>query len=197
MPEDAVTAPNGTADGRPRGPSLTSILRFKWTILTVFALIAAPVIAAVWILIRPEYTARAEVRVGQRTHGPLGDSKPITGHRRVMNTQVTIIRSPTVLWRVLDQTDVKQTSWYRDPPRRLWPRNKSRMERLRDALSVRPRANTEIIGVSFASLRPREAALILNATLDQYKELISERSDKTRDNTYRRLTDLSKSLEEK
>ena len=43
--------------------SLKSIFRFKWTLLTIFVLVTAPIVAAVWTQVVPDYRAYAEVRI--------------------------------------------------------------------------------------------------------------------------------------
>ena len=181
---------------------IESILRFKWTILVVFILVAIPLIAAIWTLIVPKYRARAEVRVRPiipflvfRTE----DSGMIPLYSSFLNTQVSIIRGLTVLQRVLDRSEIQQTQWYRSPDKtpieQLRGNPDTPMERLLDALNVQPRGRTEIIDVSFVTYKPKEAKLIVDTVLEQYIKYIGEMSDATGDKLYRQLTDLYKSLE--
>ena len=44
-------------------PGLSAILRYKWSLLIVFGLLAVPAVTAVWVLMTPSYEARAEIRV--------------------------------------------------------------------------------------------------------------------------------------
>jgi succinoglycan biosynthesis transport protein ExoP len=181
---------------------IESILRFKWTILVVSIVVAAPLIAAIWTLIVPKYRARAEVRVRPiipflvfRTE----DSGMIPLYSSFLNTQVSIIRGLTVLQRVLDRSEIQQTQWYRSPNKspieQLQGNPDTPMERLLDALNVRPRGRTEIIDVSFVTYNPKEAKLVVDTVLEQYIKYIGEMSDATGDKLYRQLTDLYKSLE--
>ena len=183
---------------------LTSILRFKWTILAVFVLVAAPMIAAIWTQVIPKYQARAEVRVRPiipylvfRTE----DSGMIPLYSSFVNTQVSIMRSLTILQRVLDQQEVQETQWYKKPwkslPQRLRgnPTAPALMERLRDTLSAQPRRGTEIIDVTFMHSSAKDAKLIVDTVLDQYIKYIGEMSDETKDKLYRQLVDQYKSLE--
>jgi succinoglycan biosynthesis transport protein ExoP len=182
---------------------LTSILRFKWTLLAVFVLVAAPMIAAIWTQMVPQYRARAEVQVRPiipylvfRTE----DSGAIPFYESFVNTQVSIMRSLTVLQRVLDQREVQETQWYKNPRQSLKQRlhgNQvvSPMERLRDTLSARPRGRTEIIDVSFMDPSAKDAKVIVDAVLEQYMAYIGEKSDATKDELYRKLADQYKSLE--
>jgi succinoglycan biosynthesis transport protein ExoP len=181
---------------------LLSILRFKWTLLAVSILVAAPIIAAVWTQIVPEYQARAEIRVRPiipRLVFRTEDSGPIPFYESFVNTQVSLIRSLTVFQRVLDQQDVQQTKWYRNPSRSLVQRLRGNpdppMDRLRDSLSVRPRPRTEIIDVSFTDPSAKDAKLIVDAVLDQYMKHIAEKSDATEDSLYNQLVGQCKTLQ--
>jgi uncharacterized protein involved in exopolysaccharide biosynthesis len=117
-----------------------------------------------------------------------------------VNTQVSIMRSLTVLQRVLDQQEVQETQWYKKFTKSFmqWQRGNPtppRMERLRDDLSVRPRKETEIIDVAFVDSSAKDAKLIVDTVLDQYIRYIGEKSDATKDALYRQLVDQYKSLE--
>jgi len=182
---------------------IESMFRFKWTILTVFVLVTAPMIAAIWTQVVPKYRARAEVRVRPiipylvfRTE----DSGMIPLYDSFVNTQVSIMRSLTVLQRALDQQEVQQTQWYKMPRKSLVQRlrgnpDTSPMERLRNDLSVQPRSRTEIIDVTFMDPSTKDAKLIVDTVLDQYIRYIGETSDATKDELYRQLVDQYKSLE--
>jgi len=195
--ESGSILPDAQASGSDkRGVSLWAVLRYKWTILLITVLVAAPAITGVWMLIVPKYSARAEIRVRPIVHDILGQPHMIPLYQNFMNTQVSILRSPTVLQRVLDQKDVQQTRWYKNPPKSLI-KNEVRpaMERLRDVLSARPRRGTELVDVSFEARRRRDAELVVNALLDQYVRHIAEMADSTSDKIYKELSERYKSVE--
>jgi capsular exopolysaccharide synthesis family protein len=187
----------------PANDMIESMFRFKWTILAVFILVAAPSIVAIWTQVVPEYRARAEVRVRPiipylvfRTE----DSGMIPLYSSFLNTQVSIMRSLVVLQRALDQEEVQETQWYKEPSKLLVQRllgnpPASPMERLRDDLSVQPRKETEIIDITFMDSSAKNARLIVDTVLDQYVKYIGEMSDATKDELYRQLVDQYKSLE--
>jgi len=172
-------------------------------LLIVFVLVAAPAIAAIWTQVVPKYRARAEVRVRPiipylvfRTE----DSGMIPLYDSFVNTQVSIMRSLTVLQRVLDQQEVQETQWYKKPRKSLVQRLGGKpdtppMEKLRDALSVQPRRQTEIIDVTFMDSSAKDAKLIVDTVLEQYIRYIGEKSDATKDALYRQLVDQYKSLD--
>ena len=207
---DGILLPNqfmgtgGPTQAVPPGSDIIkSMFRFKWTILAVFIFVAAPAIAAIWTLVVPKYQARAEVRVRPiipylvfRTE----DSGMIPLYDSFVNTQVSIMRSLVVLQRTLDQQEVQETQWYKEPPKPLVQQLRgnptaSLMERLRDDLLVQPRGRTEIIDVTLMDSSAKEAKLIVDTVLGQYVKYIREMSDATKDKLYRQLVDQYKSLE--
>ncbi len=170
---------------------LASVLRYKWTILLLFVLVSAPSIAGIWTQIAPLYGARAELQVSPVIPALIGKDTTIPFYESFVNTQVSIVRSPTVLNRVLDRDDVKETGWYKNPPQSLIQQVRGdqlpAMERLRGNLSVRPRRRTEIIDISFADNSPKEAELLVDAVLEEYIKFSGERTDATRANLDRQL----------
>jgi Mrp family chromosome partitioning ATPase len=154
---------------------LASILRFKWTILIVWILVSAPIIAMVWTQIVPQYQARRAIRVRPvipRVLFRTDENGTVPFYDSFVNTQVGLILSPKVLDRVLEEPKVQQTRWYRSPPQSLRDRLRggplSRQERLRDALSVRPRPRTEFIDVFFQDPNASDAVIIVDAVVEQY-----------------------------
>jgi len=207
---DATLLPNqfmgirGPAQAAPPETNIIeSIFRFKWTVIVIFVLVAAPAIAAIWTQVIPKYQARAEVRVRPiipylvfRTE----DSGMIPLYSSFVNTQVSIIEGLVVLQRALDQKEVQETQWYKEPPKSLEQRLRgnppvSHIERLRDGLSVRPRKETEIIDITFIDSSAKDAKIIVDAVLDQYRKYIGEKSDATKDELYSKLADQYKSLD--
>jgi len=193
-PEGHGGMPEAPAGGTRRGVSLSAILRYKWTVFLITVLVAAPAITGVWMLVVPEYSARAEIRVRPIVHDILGQPHMIPLYKSFMNTQVSILRSPTVLQRVLDHKSVQQTKWYKNPRKSLIKgQTPPPMERLRDILSASPRRGTELIDISFKAPSPKEAEAIVNATLDQYVSYISDIADSTSDDIYNQLSERYKS----
>jgi polysaccharide biosynthesis transport protein len=198
-----MSATQGTvAPAQSISDIIQSILRFKWTIILLFILVAVPLTAVIWTQITPKYRARAEVRVKPiipylvyKTE----DNGMIPLYNSFMNTQVSIIRSLTVLQRVLDKRDIQNTQWFRAPQKTLLSRllrNKdSAIERLRDDLSVSPRSNTEIIDVSFLTTRPSDAKLIVDAVLEQYIKYTGETSNASENEIYNQLVAQYNSLD--
>ena len=190
--------PFGPGQGTQTGPSpielLLSILRFKWTILAVFIVVAAPMIGAIWTEIAPEYLAKGEIQIRPiipRLVFNTEDNGAIPFYEGFVNTQVAVMRSVNLLQRVLDQPDVQATQWYKTPKQsalqRLRGQPDTPLERLGDALAAMPRRRTEIIDVTFVDRSARDAAIILNAVLDQYIQYAGESSGTTADELSRQL----------
>ena len=97
---------------------VASILRYKWTLLLIFVLISAPMIFVVWTHVVPLYIAKAEVRIRPiipRLVFQTDENGRIPFYGSFVNTQVSIMKSPTILQRVLDQQKVRDTQWYKNP----------------------------------------------------------------------------------
>ena len=169
----------------------------------IFFLVAALVIAAIWTQIIPEYRAMAEVRV--RPVIPYlvfqtEDNGMIPQYESFVNTQVSVMRSLSVLERVLDQQEVQDIQWYKESPISLMQRLRGKtpappVERLRNALSIQPRPKSEIIDVVFRDSSPRDAKIIVDAVLKQYILYIGERSDTDKDILHKKLVEQYTSLE--
>ncbi len=204
LPPDQFMGMGGPTQAVQSGNDIIqSMFRFKWTLLVIFVLVAAPAIAVIWTQVVLEYRARAEIRVRPiipylvfRTE----DSGMIPLYSSFVNTQVSIIKGFVVLQRALDQQEVQETQWYKEPPEPLVQRllgnpPASHMERLRDVLSVKPRKETEIIDVTFMDPSAKDARIIVDAVLDEYVKYTGEMSDATKDKLYRQLVGQYKSLE--
>lgn len=170
--------------------------------LFVFVLVSAVLIAGVWLLIEPTCRARGEIRVRPiipRLVFKTDENGALPFYDSFVNTQISVIRGQTVLSRVLDQREVQQTQWYKNPPKSLRERLDGEVtppiERLREALSVLPRSETEIIDVSFTDTSAEDAETIVDAVLEQYMQYIGEATNAMEDRLYRQLTEQYKSLE--
>lgn len=193
-------APAGAPAGAPprRTSPVWAALRYKWTMVLVSLLLAVPAIAAIWLLVAPEYRARAEIRVRPiipRLVFKTDENGTIPLYTSYMNTQIAILRSPTVLRRVLDQENVRATRWFAEPPGLPFGRPAPPIERLNDVLVVRPRPRTEIIDVVFTARRAKEAEIIVDAVLDQYMVHNRYMVDETEDRMYQQLRAEYASLE--
>ncbi len=178
--------------GQANPLTLSKLLIYKWTMVAVFVLLATPAIVATWTLVAPKYTARGEIRV--RPILPhlvfqTEDSGTIPFYTSYVNTQVAVMRNPTILRRVLDQPNVQNTQWYKKPEASLIRNPLPPLERLGDYLSVRPRGRTEIIDVAMTTRKASDSAVIVNAVLDQYIKFVRESTEQTKDFLFRTLVD--------
>ena len=196
LSEESFPLPGGAGEATgSKAPLLPSLLRFKGLILTIFVVVAVPSIAAIWVLVAPEYKARAEIRVSPirpKFVFPTEENGMIPLYESYKNTQVAVILSPTVLQRALEEEEVQTTKWLRDPPKSLsqWlgGQAETSMERLRAAITVSPRRQSEIIDISFSAQDGKEAADVVNAIVDHYMVDVAEKTDETHDILYRKLT---------
>lgn len=181
IPDDRWTAPDSPA--REPGFSAGMLWRSKWLMLCTFVLICGATIPYVWLFLPPTYDATAIVRVSPvvtRIVFKTEDNGIVPLYRSYLNTQVSIIRSPNVLERVLDREDVRRTKWYQSdelvipgsaPPNPI--------ERLREALSIRPRRNTELIDVSIVTQDASDAKVLVDSVVDEYRRYVDESAKET------------------
>ena len=157
--------------------------RSKWLMLGTFVLICGAAIPYVWLFLPPTYDATAIVRVSPvitRIVFKTEDNGIVPLYRSYLNTQVSIIRSPNVLQRVLDREDVRRTKWYtRDDSVLPGSVPSNPIERLGEALSIRPRRNTELIDVSIVTQDASDAKVLVDAVVDEYRRYIDESAKET------------------
>jgi capsular exopolysaccharide synthesis family protein len=163
------------------GPSLTvspaELLRHKWLIIGVFVLIAALAIPPIWMFVIPTYSSTAVILVSPEGSAPgtqLGSM--LTLFQSSLNTQVSLIRSPTILQRVLDRKDVRATHWYREEGKAFLGTPDSPLERLTDELQVGSGRDTHLISVTIETQKPGDAKLIVDAVVDDYMKYVEETS---------------------
>jgi capsular exopolysaccharide synthesis family protein len=178
-------------------PTLGMFLRYKWTIILIFALIAIPANALIWTQLHPVYQAKATVQVSPiipRLVFKTEDSGMIPLYQNYMNTQVSLLQTPKLLERVLDREDVKQTRWYRDFPA------DPTVEDLLETLSVRAKNKTELIEIVVTARKAADAEVMANAVLDQYDRFTVEERVKSdtevRDQLEKEFTKISTRIDD-
>lgn len=153
-----------------RRVTLAQLLRHKWLAIAVFLVFAVPTGAAVWFLHEPKYGARGAIiveprkRIAYRTD----DNSGAVRYRQRRNDQAALLRDPLVLNRVLDRHEIKQTRWYNETPMFALGGPPSPLERLRNELSLSLPRDSSFIYVEITCRDPGEAALIVNAVIDEY-----------------------------
>jgi len=170
--------------------------------LLIPTILSVLVIVIIWFQIVPKYQAKAEIRISPiipRLVFDTEDNGLIPLYNSYLNTEVSIVRSNTVLQRVLDRPEIHDTNWYKSPEdsfiSTLWRKKITLLERLRENLSVTPRNETEIVDVSFLAPDAEDAQIIVNAVLEDYIQYISEKSDETGEKIYNQLVGHYNSLE--
>jgi len=193
-----------TAQAAPSASDIiSSLLRFKWTIIIIFVLVSVPAVALIWTQAALQYRAQAHVRV--RPIIPYlvfktEDSGMIPLYGSFLKTQVSIIKSSLVLRRALERQELEETQWHKHPSRSLMERllgnpPEPPIERLQNTLSVREREGTELIDVSLIDDSAKDAKIVLDMILEEYIRYIGEMSDADEDKLYRQLTDQFTSLQ--
>ena len=187
----------GPSPSGPSGGVLRAMLRHKLLISLLFVLLAGSAAPAIWLLVAPQYESTATVRVapvGARIVFSTEFSRVVPQYHTFLNTQVSIIRSPKVLERVLDRPEVRNTSWYKEEGYRWFGVTLPPIERLSNDLIVRPRRDTELIDVTMATLRPKEAKVIVDAVVFEYNRYTKEKDREDYLDLIDRVSERHKSL---
>ena len=156
--------------------SLSAILRYKWTMLGVFAVLTAVSVPAIWLLVKPFYSTFASIRIAPivpRIIFDTEDNGVMPLYHSFVSTQLSVVRSPDLLRRVVENGAVAQTEWANAPPS-FWHPNETLLERLRDAMNVRRRPGTEIVTVHIRANKASDAKLIADTVVDEYKKMADE-----------------------
>lgn len=156
---------------------LASILQQKWLILGLFLLVSAAAVPPVWLLMRPTFESRAVVQVSPKSSRLVYQTDQngvVPFYESYLNTQVSVIRSPTVLQRVVDRESVRKTRWYTQDQKLLPGTPTPPLEKLSESISVQPRPRTHLIDVSMTAERAEEAKLIVDAVVDEYLGYVAE-----------------------
>ncbi len=175
--EEGYAGQPGMDGGPPSMPSLAMFSQAKWWILAVFLLVSCVSVPALWVFINPVYEARSVVRVSpvvSRIAFNIEENGMIPLYSSYLNTQVSIIRSPAVLERVLDRADVRNTAWYGEKASVTFGSPLSTLERLQRALTVRPRPRTELIDVRVEALNAADVKILADAVVDEYERYSDE-----------------------
>lgn len=191
---------SGSGEAPRRRPDLRTLLRFKWLALGVAAAVFVPAGLAVWMMNPPRYEARAAVEVSpivQRIVYSTDDNGLVPLYQQYLNDQAAVIRSPQVLNRVLERQEVQQTAWYQVEPDPLLGSPPTKLERLREAIDSKVRPQTSFVDVRMESADADEAALIVNAVIDEYLQVVYERSKQLDDAVYQELVDQHTELQQK
>lgn len=169
---EAAAPPAGTT----KSFSLRDMLRFRGTIIITALAVAVPLVLLIWMTIKPRFTSSGIVRVSpivQKVLSSKGSDATIPFYRSFLNTQVGLIRSHTVLQRVVLRDDVKATDWYGGIEMG------KHLNAMAQALHVKTLGDTELIRVSFTSISADDARVIVDAVLNEYIRYVLNATDET------------------
>lgn len=157
--------------------NFAAILRYKWTMLVVFVVLAGISIPAIWLLIKPFYSTFATVRIAPivpRIVFDTDENGKMPLYHSFVATQLSVFQSPDLLRRVIEDEKVAQTEWANAKPG-FFERNQTLLERLRDSMNIRRRPGTEIVSVHVRAYKAEDAQIIADSVVDHYKELADEK----------------------
>jgi len=160
-----ATADGSAGPGLHGAPTLGALLlalRRRWLLASAVALGgAALTAAAVWLILPPQYTASARLRVASRTPGRvLTRNDDETDFTVFKQNQVAAVTSSPVLTGALNKDEVKRLQLVRDQVNPIpW---------LEKAVKVDFLVSPEIMRVSLSGTEAGELAPLVNAVVDAY-----------------------------
>lgn len=161
------------------------LFKWKYSLIGYFLFVVAAVTALVYLL--PHKYAATSLVLVESNLAPVMRSDPTFGVEEslVLNSEIAIIRSQTVLFSTVDKIGLGK---HEDPPkteqfidrllnwleevglkepmtlRESWIRN------LEDNLAVEPLANSNVIAISFKGENPKQISEVVNTVTDTYMD---------------------------
>jgi uncharacterized protein involved in exopolysaccharide biosynthesis len=143
-------------------------LRFRWGVFVTVLILSAVVVAVVWALWPPRYSAAGQVIVESPfLKPPMQLSEPpapLGIMDRTVAGQVQRLKGESLL-RDLATNDqrVRDTAWFKSGPDAS-----ERLEDLRNGIRVRQVPRTNFITITFNTKKPEDAPVIVNQLIDKY-----------------------------
>ena len=198
--DEAIVMEPSSDGGFAIADLLPRLLCAKWLIIGVFTLVSVIAIPSIWLTQVPMFEATALVRVAPVVSRIVfkTEENAIPFYMSYLNTEISIAYSETVLKRVLDREDVRQTSWHA----KRFPAVSGLLgalghQALADALVVKQRPKTELIEISMVGPDPRDAAAIANAVMEEYMYVSQETLEQIDARLHRTLREERRVLDNK
>jgi capsular exopolysaccharide synthesis family protein len=172
------------------GPDIISLLkalRRRWLLALTAGLLAAGVAGGTVFALMPaaNYTTQANVRVMAHASQLLFPTKELhADFNTYRNTQVELIKTDQVLIAALEKEGIYGLATIKE--------QEDPIEWLSEELDVAFKPNSELLRIGLSGSRPKDLAMIVNAVLDAYRELIVEQETKSREERTTKLQDLDK-----
>jgi succinoglycan biosynthesis transport protein ExoP len=161
-----------------------------WKILAIWAVLTAGLVYAIQVKVKPSYETFSLLRVEPAHRDLFGlglNSAEVFDH--FLQTQVELIRSPSVLLSAIASQDVTATSILREA--------KDPESELRGQLIVGVVPGSYLIRIGMASAHPREAAVIVNEVVKAYLEVANAWSSDKNKYQIKNLQDYNRELSDK
>jgi len=161
---------------------------WKWSLPMglVLGLLAA---GSLYLAFPLQYESMAQIRILSERQRLLGDEVQMNRYNEFVQTQLSLMRSPIVLDRVLEMSDISKLHVIaKQRDRRAW---------LRKKLSAKLDGRSEIVAVSIGTDTEEASEKIVNAVVDSYIVFIEENSRTTDTKVTASLNDEKRMLNQK
>lgn len=168
-----LSAPFGPGGLPPQGEAGTSLnikrllrLRGRFMVITSVVL-ALPLMIAAWFLVPAEYEASNFIAIQATRPGVLreGQSPSSVDYDRYVATQVSLIKGPTILAKVVNDPAVRDLPWIRN--------QKDPLHFLMDKVDAKVQPSSELIRISCRSTDRAAAMTVVSKIVETYVRYVS------------------------
>ncbi|HUW19278.1 MAG TPA: polysaccharide biosynthesis tyrosine autokinase [Sedimentisphaerales bacterium] len=211
---DGLRVPNEPAIESPIA-LLTAVFRRWYIVLSVFLVMCAIGIPAIWLLNEPLYTVTGALRVAPILPNILtgqADTGEISNYQSFVNTQAEMVISNQVVQRVADDLANKNLAFFegktislagrlkqtlRNAPRKHEPADLLKQAISGGVIKAGPHQGTELLEITMEGGRPEEARQIVDAFINCYMAVEVSSSAQGEEQKLRVLENERKVLAEK
>lgn len=170
----------GLRGGLGRRIGWHSLMRYRWFALSIFLVLAIPASLVSWFSHVPKYRSYVDIEIPPTQIEMIGSRRDsvIPLYRQHLATRAAQLRSPDLLQRVLDRSEVRATKWFA-MNKKSWLDflgQPSHVERLLGELEVRPQNDANFIRVAIETENPKESATIVGAVMEEFTRFSQEQS---------------------
>lgn len=183
IPGPRTTQPGSSSAAGLTGADVFRIVRQRLVlIIFVWLFLVGLTVLGTWLMIRyyPKFKATALIRVTSINPANLMEPlKPVEVREeeiaRLLQDQAVTIQSPEVLFRALEDSEVRATTWHAEAEEKSLKKNESPLDLLGDILKAEPIKDSNLIGVEISWKVPTEATMLVNKIVEKYVANVNER----------------------
>lgn len=181
IPIPRAMAPAQAAGGLTGADFLRVVRQRLVLILFLWLFFIVVTCVGTWLMVRyyPKFRATAYIRV--QSISPVNPLDPLQSREvhqdeveRLLQDQALAVKSPDVLLKVLEDNEIRGTSWFQEAEEYRLSRNEDPYDQLSDIVSADPIRDSNYLAVTAAWKVPSEVAKLVNVTVERYMKMIED-----------------------